>query len=235
MSDSPHHAGHRCDRCPPYSSRDFTPQPGPPVLPPDHTDAGTARHATSPNKEKPVIVRIFGRLLLAAICVLIAVALVATSNPRAATKPGQRMSSESESLLATVTTTKKVSHIKPLNEIPYRFLAKVADKAIRQGHVYSHRWGDASPWLKAICYEMIDRAFGPYGTAAWARYVVNRESGCNPAAINSSSQTTGIAQIHPAYHTWVDFRRVQRDMAYALRTFLRLSRNGSNTGPWCLC
>lgn len=129
----------------------------------------------------------------------------------------------------------RTNHVKPLDEIPYRFLAKVGDKAIRQGHVYSHRWGDASPWLKAICYEMVDRAFSPYGTQGWARYVVNRESGCNPAAINSSSQTTGIAQIHPDYHRWVDFRRVQRDMDYAMRTFLRLSRNGSNTGPWCLC
>lgn len=162
-----------------------------------------------------MIARMFGRLLLTALCVLVAWCVVTASNASAAPTP--------------------VSHVKPLDEIPYRFLAKVGDRAIRQGHVYSHRWGDASPWLKAICYEMVDRAFSPYGTQAWARHVVNRESGCNPAAINSSSQTTGIAQIHPAYHTWVDFQRVQRDMAYALRTFLRLSRNGSNTGPWCLC
>jgi hypothetical protein len=125
--------------------------------------------------------------------------------------------------------------VKPLSEIPYKFLAKVADKAIRQGHVYSHRWGDASPWLKALCYEMVERAFTPYGTQAWARHVVNRESGCNPAAINSTSGTTGIAQIHPRYHTWVNYHRVQRDMRYALATFVRLSRGGRHTQPWCLC
>ena len=122
-----------------------------------------------------------------------------------------------------------------IDRLSYDQLAKRADRAIHAGHVYSHRWGDASPWLKALCYEMVDRAFSPYGTQAWARMVVNRESGCNPAAINSSSGTTGIAQIHPAYHTWVDFHRVQWDMRYAVATFVRLSRGGRNTGPWCLC
>ena len=173
-----------------------------------------------------MINRLFGYLLITILCVLVAFGLVYAAGAPAADLPkGAKIARD----------TVNISHVKPLNQIPYRFLAKVGDKAIRQGHVYSHRWGDASPWLKAICYEMIDRAFGPYGTQGWARYVVNRESGCNPAAINSSSQTTGIAQIHPAYHRWVDFHRVQRDMDYAMRTFLRLSRNGRNTGPWCLC
>lgn len=169
--------------------------------------------------------RIYPYLLVLALALVAALAVVSASDAKTNVPAGATIARDQ---LA-------VSHVKPLSEIPYRFLAKVADKAIRKGHVYSHRWGDASPWLKSLCYEMVDRAFSPYGTQGWARYVVNRESGCNPAAINSSSGTTGIAQIHPAYHTWVDFRRVQRDMAYALRTFLRLSRNGSNTGPWCLC
>jgi hypothetical protein len=122
-----------------------------------------------------------------------------------------------------------------MDSMSYQQLADAGDQAIRNGHVYSHRWGDASEYLKRICYEMLERAFSPYGTQAWARYVVNRESDCNPAAINSSSGTTGIAQIHPGYHTWINFARVQRDMRYAIRTFLRLSRGGRNTGPWCLC
>jgi hypothetical protein len=160
------------------------------------------------------------------VTVIAGCALLLVEASHSAPKP-----SESEAMLER----KTVSHIKPLRQIPYRFLVKVGNRAIHAGHVYSHRWGDASPWLKAICYEMVDRAFSPYGTHGWARHVVNRESGCNPAAINSSSGTTGIAQIHPGYHTWVDFRRVQWDMGYALKTFLRLSRNGQNTGPWCLC
>jgi hypothetical protein len=130
--------------------------------------------------------------------------------------------------------------IRPLSEIPYRFLAKVANKAVHAGHVYSHRWGHVSPWLKAICYEMIDRAFSPFGTQGWARYVVHRESDCNPAAINTTysdprQRATGLSQMIPAVHTWVNYDRVQWDMRYAVATFLRLSRNGQNTGPWCLC
>lgn len=177
-----------------------------------------------------MIVRVFGRLLLAAICVLIAVAIVATSNPRAAT-PKTDVPAGAKIARDTV----NVSHIKPLNEIPYRFLAKVADKAIRKGHVYSSRWGDASPWLRSLVREMVERRFSEFGTQRWALYVVNRESGFNPGAINSSSGTTGIAQIHPAYHRWVDYYLVKRDMRYALATFVRLSRGGRSTGPWCLC
>jgi hypothetical protein len=178
-------------------------------------------------------------IVLAVMAAGCAAVLVAGLARAAHSAPKPKMSSESESLM-TVRITKPALHIhksaiRPVNEIPYRFLAKVADKAIRLGHVYSSRWGDASPWLKRLCYEMVERAFAPYGTQGWALHVVNRESGCNPAAINSSSGTTGIAQIHPAYHRWVDYHRVQRDMAYAVRTFMRLSRNGKSTGPWCLC
>lgn len=117
----------------------------------------------------------------------------------------------------------------------YDQLIKKANKEIRNGGIYSHRWGDASPRLRRLCYELVERAFRPYGTQQWALYVVRRESGCNPGAINSSSGTTGIAQIHPRYHKWINYWRVQRDMRYALWTFVRLSRGGHNTGPWCLC
>jgi hypothetical protein len=114
-------------------------------------------------------------------------------------------------------------------------LYKEADRAIRNGCIHSSRWGDACPYLVRLCYEIVARAFAPYGASDWAVSIVRRESGCNPGAVNSSSQTTGIAQIHPAYHKWVDYYRVKRDMRYAIKTFLRLSRNGRNTGPWCLC
>lgn len=117
----------------------------------------------------------------------------------------------------------------------YGQLAREANTAIRNGAVHSHRWGDASPYLIRICYAMVDRAFRPYGTSSWARMIVNRESGCNPGAINSSSGTTGIAQIHPAYHHQFDYWRMQRDMRYAVAAFLRLSDGGRSTGPWCLC
>lgn len=106
---------------------------------------------------------------------------------------------------------------------------------IATGGIYSSRWGDASPRLKAVCYELINRAFAPFRTQSWARYVVNRESGCNPGAINSSSGTTGIAQIHPDYHKQFDYHRMKFDMRYAIASFVRMSNGGRYTGPWCLC
>ena len=102
--------------------------------------------------------------------------------------------------LVALTVTAAADTATRIDRLTYDQLAKRADRAIHAGHVYSHRWGDASPWLKALCYEMVDRAFSPYGTQAWA-----------------------------------DFRRVQWDMRYAVATFVRLSRGGRNTGPWCLC
>lgn len=113
-------------------------------------------------------------------------------------------------------------------------LYEVTEYEIAHGGIYSSRWGDASERLKEACYELVERAFAPYGASSWARYVVNRESGCNPGAVNSSSSTTGIAQFDPYSHRWVDYNRLKRDMRYAIWTFLRLSKNGSNTQPWCL-
>lgn len=123
------------------------------------------------------------------------------------------------------------------DRMSYAQLERAANKAIRSGHVYSHRWGDVSPWLRTLCYEMVDRAFAPYGTQAWARMVVNRESGCNPAAINTTysdprQRATGLSQMIPAVHTWVDYDRVQRDMGYAIAVFIKLSDGGRSTGPW---
>jgi len=123
---------------------------------------------------------------------------------------------------------------KPASALSTERLYQIATYEVKRGGIYSSRWGDASSRLKEVCYELVSRVFSPYGTQGWARYVVNRESGCNPGAVNSKSGTTGIAQIHPAYHDY-DYPRMKRDMKYALATFIRLSRGGKNTGPWCLC
>jgi hypothetical protein len=138
-------------------------------------------------------------------------------------------------MVALTVVSRADAHQSPsIQHMTYPQLNRAANKAIANGHVYSHRWGDASGWLKSLCYEMVKRAFAPYGRSSWAVYIVNRESGCNPAAINSSSGTTGIAQIHPGYHHQFDYRRMQRDMHYAITAFLRLSSKGRNTGPWHL-
>ena len=112
-----------------------------------------------------------------------------------------------------------------------------AEKVIANGGIHSMRWGDASPYLIRLCYEALERAFKPYGTQRWAEYVVTRESGCNPGAVNTtysswSQRAQCISQMIPAYHDWVDFRRCLRDLRYAVAVFVRLSRGGHNTQPW---
>lgn len=119
-------------------------------------------------------------------------------------------------------------------------LYQQSQREIARGGIYSYRWGDASPRLKSICYEMVRRAFAPYGTQEWARFIVNRESGCNPGAVNTTysdpgQRATGIAQLIPDIHTWVDYGRYTHDMKYAVDVFLRLSHGGRTTGPWACC
>jgi hypothetical protein len=116
-------------------------------------------------------------------------------------------------------------------------LQREAAKEIAHGGIYSVRWGDASPYLKSLCYEMVRRAFAPFGTDQWAIHIVNRESGCNPGAVNTtysswSQRAQCIAQMIPAVHTWVDYARCKRDLPYAVRVFVRLSNGGRETGPW---
>lgn len=119
------------------------------------------------------------------------------------------------------------------DRMTWQQLAKAAKTEVRRGGIYSTRWGDASPWLKRLSAELVDRAFTPYGTGSWARYIVNRESGYNPGAVNRTSRCTGLAQIHPL-HRWVNFKRLKSDPAYAVRVFERMSRGGSYTSPWRL-
>lgn len=121
--------------------------------------------------------------------------------------------------------------------LPTDDLYALADQAIRHGAIYSVRWGDASPILKGVCYEAVRRAFAPYRTQEWARFVVNRESGCNPGAVNTTysvwrEQAQCIAQMIPKYHTWIDYSRCKSDLRYAVRVFVGLSNGGKSTGPW---
>jgi hypothetical protein len=114
-----------------------------------------------------------------------------------------------------------------------RQLAQAARQAVRHGGIRSTRWGDATPWLRRLSYELVERGFAPYGTGSWALYIVNRESGFNPGAVNRTSGCAGLPQIHPM-HRWVNFKRLKADPAYAVSVFVRMSRGGSNTSPWAL-
>lgn len=114
---------------------------------------------------------------------------------------------------------------------------EAAEAEVRNGGIYSIAWGGASRLLQSLCYEALNRTFGP--NARWARYIVNRESGCNPRATNTTysswdQQAKCIAQLIPAYHKWVDFPRCQRDLRYSVWVFWRLSRGGTSTGPWSM-
>jgi hypothetical protein len=121
------------------------------------------------------------------------------------------------------------------DQLPDGDLYALAAQAVASGAIYSQRWGDASPTLKSLCYEAVRRAFARFGTQEWAHYVVNRESGCNPGAVNTTysdwrKRATCIAQMIPSIHTWVDYSRCKRDLRYAVQVFVRLSVAGRARG-----
>jgi len=121
-----------------------------------------------------------------------------------------------------------------VDQLPTGKVASEARKVVRNGGTYSTRWGDCSTYLQRLSQELVERAFRPYGTHEWALYIVNRESGFCPGAVNSSSGTTGLAQFDPPSHPSYDYDRMKRDPAYAVRAFVRLSQGGKYTQPWCL-
>lgn len=116
-------------------------------------------------------------------------------------------------------------------------LAEKGKEAIASGGSYSVRYGDCSEKVKTIVKELLVRAFGPYGTIQWANYIVGRESGYCPGAVNTtyssaSQQAQCVAQLIPAYHTWVDYKRCKSDPAYSVHVFDVLSNHGTSTSPW---
>ena len=145
------------------------------------------------------------------------------------------------SLLALVMIPVANAHESRIDKLPTKVLAKEAKKVVRHGGVYSHKCGDASPYLRRLSYELVERAFAPFGTQDWALYIVGRESCFNPGAINYKwsswdQQAKGLAQLIPAYHQWVNYGRMLKDPWYAAMVFVKLSDGGKSTGPWaCSC
>lgn len=118
-------------------------------------------------------------------------------------------------------------------------LAKEAKKVVRNGGCHSVRHRDASQYLMRLSYELVLRAFLPFGTERWALYIVDRESGFNPCAVNTTysywrEQARCLMQAIPKYHAWVDYKRCNSDPAYAVRVFVRMSRGGHHVSPWYL-
>lgn len=135
---------------------------------------------------------------------------------------------------------RKLSELNASSYIPLMSddqLAQQGRLEIRHGGTYSVRYGDCSERLKAISRELVSRAFAPYGTQSWAEYIVGRESGFCPGAVNTTypnpnQRAQCLAQLIPAYHTWVDYKKCKSDPSYSVWVFVRLSRGGHSTGPW---
>ena len=138
---------------------------------------------------------------------------------------------------ALVMTPLASAHSSRIDQLPTKVLAKEAKKVVKNGGVYSPKCGDASPYLLRLSYELVERAFRPYGTEGWALYIVGRESCFNPGAINFKwdgwkNQAKGLAQLIPVYHPWVNYDRMLVDPWYGAQVFVKLSRGGTRTGPW---
>lgn len=109
-------------------------------------------------------------------------------------------------------------------------LERAAHRAVVKGGVHSTRWADASPWLRRLSHELVERAFGET-TRGWALCVVGRESGFNPGAV-SRTDDHGLPQINRPSHPWVNYARIVRDPVYAVAVMVRLSDHGASRGPW---
>lgn len=131
----------------------------------------------------------------------------------------------------------KLNDIRYIHHWSYEQLAENAREEVRRGGTFSVRYGDCSSRLQSLSRELIERTFGPHGTANWALYIVDRESGFCPGAVNTTysswtQRAQCIAQMIPAYHTWVDYDRCKTDPAYSVKVFAELSNYGTSTGPW---
>lgn len=102
----------------------------------------------------------------------------------------------------------------------------------------------ATPYMRRLVRELVERRFAPYGryALAWGLCIAGRESGFNPAAV-SSTDDHGAGQLHRTAHSWVDYGRIAwatdvsptgwaSDPVYSVAVFVRLSRGGENRGPW---
>jgi hypothetical protein len=109
-------------------------------------------------------------------------------------------------------------------------LERASIRAAATGGIHSHRYGDATPWMRRLSRELVERAFT--GSArSWALCVVNRESGFNPGAI-SRTDDHGLPQINRPSHSWVNYGRITVDPPYAVAVMVKLSRHGHSRGAW---
>jgi len=109
-------------------------------------------------------------------------------------------------------------------------LERAAERAASTGGIRSSRYADATPWMRRLARELVERAF-PRGSRQTALCIVDRESGFNPGAI-SRTDDHGLPQINRPSHPWVNVRRIVVDPVYAVAVMVRLSHRGRDWGPW---
>lgn len=131
----------------------------------------------------------------------------------------------------------KLNDIRYVHKFSNEQLAEQAREEVRLGGTYSVKYGDCSYRLKVLSRELVERAFRPYGTQSWALYIIDRESGFCPGAVNTTysswrERAQCIAQMIPRYHDWVDYDKCKSDPAYSVKVFRELSNGGKSTGPW---
>ena len=117
-----------------------------------------------------------------------------------------------------------------VDRLPQLALERAAIRAAATGGIRSSRYADATPWMKRLSEELVERAF-PRSARSMAFCIVNRESGWNPGAI-SRTDDHGLAQINRPSHPWVSYGRITVDPVYAVAVFVRLSDRGRDWGPW---
>lgn len=117
-----------------------------------------------------------------------------------------------------------------VDRLPTAKLERLSILAAATGGIRSTRHGDATPWMRRLSRELVERAYA--GDAErWALCVVARESGFNPGAV-SHTDDHGLAQIHRPSHPWVHYGRLHVDPPYAVAVMVRLSNRGRSRSPW---
>lgn len=129
-----------------------------------------------------------------------------------------------------------------------RKLEREARQVARSGGIRCHTTGVgvrcATPYMRRLVRELVERRFRPYGRSAvaWAVCVAGRESGFNPAAV-SATDDHGAGQLNRPSHPWIDTGRIAwatsrsptgwaSDPVYSVAVFVQLSKGGRNRSPW---
>lgn len=135
-----------------------------------------------------------------------------------------------------------------VDRLPARLLEREARTVGRNGGIVCHTIGVgsgcATAYMRRLTRELVERGLAPSGpgAVAWGLCTVGHESSFNPAAV-SHTDDHGAGQLNRPSHRWVNYQRIAwrttssptgwaTDPVYSVGVFLKLSRRGTNRGPW---